>query len=304
MVVMSGPGRDAPFRSWLFAPGDSAKKMQKALNSGADIILLDLEDSVSEGSKPAARGAVAEFLKENAARRDRLWVRINPLQGPHALADLTSVIPAGPGGVMLPKARGPDDLERLGHYLAALETAAGVEQDFTRVIVVATETPQGLLAAGRYERGARLAALTWGAEDIATALGAFGNREEDGSYEFTYKMARSLCLVGAAAAGVPAIETIHADFHDAAGLAKVAAAARRAGFQGMMAIHPAQIEVINAAFTPTAEEIAEAQEIVELFATRPTAGAIAHRGAMLDLPHLNRAVAILASLARVQSQPP
>lgn len=225
--------------------------MRKALDSGADIILLDLEDSVSEGSKPAARAAVAEFLKQNAGRRDRLWVRINPLQGPHALADLASVIAASPGGVMLPKARGGADLERLDRYLTALEAAAGVGRDSTQIIVVATETPQGVLAIGGYRRGTRLAALTWGAEDIATALGAFSNRAEDGSYGFPYRMARSLCLLGAAAAGVPAIETIHADFRDIDGLAKVAAEARLAGFQGMMAIHPAQIDVINAAFAPT-----------------------------------------------------
>jgi citrate lyase subunit beta/citryl-CoA lyase len=292
---MTSPTLPRRLRSWLFAPGDSAAKMEKALSSAADVVLLDLEDSVLDVAKPAAREQVAAFLKANPAHRERLWVRINPLQGPHALTDLASIVPAVPGGVMLPKPRGRADLERLDHYLTALEAASGVAANAIGVIVVATETPQGLMATGSYGGFPRLVALTWGAEDLATALGAYGNRQDDGAYEFTYQLARSLCLAGAAAAGVPAIETIHADFRDSEGLAQVATTAQRSGFRGMMAIHPAQVDVINSAFTPTPAEIAEAQEIVALFAAQPGVGAVAHRGTMLDLPHLNRALALLVA---------
>jgi citrate lyase subunit beta/citryl-CoA lyase len=291
---MSASDRAASARSWLFAPGDSARKLEKATDSVADIVLLDLEDSVAEPAKPAAREAVAEFIAAHPTERPRLWVRINPLHGPHCLQDLARMAPAQPGGVMLPKSRGRADAEILDHYLTALEAAAGVEAGAIKVIVVATETPQGLLATGSYQDTPRLAAMTWGGEDIATALGALGNRRADGEYDFTYQLARSLCLVGAAAAGVPAIETIHGDFRDEAGLVRVAAAARRAGFHGMMAIHPDQAGPINAAFTPTAEELASAREIVDLFAANPTLGTIGCRGEMLDRPHLVRARATLA----------
>jgi len=285
-------------RSWLFAPGDSERKMEKALACGADIVLLDLEDSVTEVAKPHAREAVAAFLAAHESQLHRLWVRINPLQGPHALHDLVKVLPARPGGVMLPKPLGPADLERLDHYLTALEVASGIEPGTTGVIPVVTETPQGMFATGDYRGAARLTAMTWGAEDIATALGASGNRAPDGSYDFTYQLARSLCLTGAAAAGVPAVETIHTDFRDGDGLALVAREARRQGFRGMIAIHPAQVGPINDAFTPSAEELSEAQVIVDLFAAKPDSGTIGYKGIMLDLPHLVRARGILALGAR------
>jgi citrate lyase subunit beta/citryl-CoA lyase len=285
-------------RSWLFAPGDSERKMEKATASPADIVIFDLEDAVAEAERPKARGLVSAFLKAHADQRARLWVRINPLQGPHALADLASVMPAAPGGIMLPKPRGRADAELLHHYLTALEAAAGIEHGATRVIVIATETPEGMLATGTYAGVPRIAAMTWGAEDIATALGAIHNRGADGSYDFTYQLARSLCLVGAAVTGVPAIETIHGDFRDEAGLRALTAEVRRAGFRGMLAIHPAQVEIINAAFTPSAEEQASAQEIVDIFAANPGAGTIGYKGAMLDRPHLARAQAVLAQAAR------
>ena len=280
-------------RSWLFAPGDSEKKMEKARASAADVVLLDLEDAVAEAEKPAARRTVRDFVAANAADRARLWVRINPIQTPDALPDLAAVMPARPGGVMLPKPRGRADLELLGHYLDALEAANGEQPGATAVIIVSTETPQGMLATGSYGGLPRLAAMTWGAEDIATALGATTNREADGRYGFTYELARTYCLLGAAVAEVPAVETIHGDFRDEAGLAALAAKVRRDGFRAMIAIHPAQIDTINAAFTPTAEEIAAARELVELFAANPTLGTIGHKGAMLDRPHLVRAQALL-----------
>jgi citrate lyase subunit beta/citryl-CoA lyase len=282
-------------RSWLFAPGDSERKMEKATAGPADIVLLDLEDAVAEAEKPKARSLVAAFLEANARHRARLWVRINPLQGPHALADLVAVMPARPGGIMLPKARGRADVDRLDHYLSAFEAAAGADQGDTKVIVLVTETADAMFTTGNYAGAPRLVAMTWGAEDLADALGASENRNEDGSYGFTYELARSLCLLGAAAAGVSAIETIQGDFRDEAGLRKRAAQVRRAGYRGMLAIHPAQVEVINETFTPTAAEVASAQEIVDLFAANPGVGAIGHKGAMLDRPYLARAQALLAA---------
>ena len=283
-------------RSWLFAPGDSDRKMEKAAASAADIVLLDLEDAVTEDAKPKARAMVSAFLEaQQPPARRRLWVRINPLDGPLALADLAAVIPAHPGGIMLPKSRGRADVELLDHYLSALEVSAGTEQGATKVIALATETAESMFTVGTYRGAPRLAAMSWGAEDLADAVGASGNRNPDGSYGFTYELARSLCLLGAAAAGVAAIDTIHGEFRDEAGLRQRAEQVRRAGFRGMLAIHPAQLEVINAAFTPTAEELAEAQEIVDLFAANPGVGAIARGGAMLDRPHLARAQALLAA---------
>jgi citrate lyase subunit beta/citryl-CoA lyase len=225
-------------------------------------------------------------------------VRINPLQGPHALADLAAVIPGHPGGIMLPKARDRTDVERLDHYLTALEVAAGVDVGSTRVIVLVTETAEAMFTTGNYAGAPRLAAMTWGAEDLADSLGSSQNRNEDGSYTFTFELARSLCLLGATAAGVPAIETIHGDFRDEAGLSRRAQRVRRDGYRGMLAIHPAQVEVINEAFTPSADEVAAAQEIVDLFTANPAAGAIGHKGAMLDRPHLARARTLLALAAR------
>jgi citrate lyase subunit beta/citryl-CoA lyase len=271
-------------RSWLFAPGDSERKMEKATASTADVVVIDLEDAVADAEKPRARSLVSAFLAANARHRARLWVRINPIQGPHALADLVAVMPAAPAGIMFPKPRGRADAERLDHYLTAFEASAGI----------ALEMPESMLAIGSYAGVPRVVAMSWGAEDLATALGASGNRGDYGGYDFTYELARSLCLVGAAAAGVAAIETIHGDFRDEAGLRERAARMRRAGYRGMLAIHPAQVDVINEAFTPSDEELAAAQEIVDLFAAHPGVGTIGHKGAMLDRPHLARAQAVLA----------
>jgi citrate lyase subunit beta/citryl-CoA lyase len=285
-------------RSWLFAPGDSERKMEKATGSTADIVLIDLEDAVAEAEKAKARPMVAAFLRAHANQRARLWVRINPIQGAHALADLAAVMPAAPGGIMLPKPRNRADAELLHHYLTALEAAAGTMPGTTRVILLVGETAEGMLAAGSFIGVPRVAAMSWGAEDLATEIGAITNRDEEGQYELTYQMSRSFCLLGATAAGVTAIETIHGDFKDDAGLRKRATAVRRAGFRGMLAIHPAQIDVINEAFTPSAQEQAAAQEIVDLFAAHPGMGTIGHKGAMLDRPHLARAQAVLALAAR------
>jgi citrate lyase subunit beta/citryl-CoA lyase len=280
-------------RSWLFAPGDSERKMEKAAAGAADVVLFDLEDAVAEANKGAARTLVAAFLKNAKRARSSLWVRINPLQGPHALADLAAVMPAGPGGIMLPKARGRADVEVLDHYLSALEVASGLERGSTKVIALVTETAEAMFTTGDYAGAPRLVAMTWGAEDLADAIGASENRNPDGSYGFTYELARSFCLLGAAAANVAAVETIHGDFRDLAGLRERATKVRRAGYRGMLAIHPDQVAVINEAFAPTQEEVANAREIVELFRANPGAGTIGHKGAMLDRPHLARAEALL-----------
>lgn len=281
-------------RSWLFAPGDSEKKMGKALASAADIVLIDLEDAVAPENKPLARGMVHDFIAANADGRARLWVRINPFDGPYTLGDLAAVMPARPGGIMLPKVYGRADVERLDHCLSALEVANGIEDGTTPVIVLITETAEAMFHTGSYKGAPRVVALTWGAEDLADSIGASSNRGADGvSYSFTYELARSLTVLGAATAGVTAIETISADFKDLDALRRRAEGVRRDGFGGMLAIHPAQIEVINRAFTPTEDEIAHARDIVEVFAANPSVGAIGYKGAMLDRPYLSRAQRLL-----------
>jgi citrate lyase subunit beta/citryl-CoA lyase len=280
-------------RSWLFAPGDSEKKMTKAMEGSADIVLIDLEDAVAPENKASARGQVHDFIKANPAQRERLWVRINPFDGPYTLLDLAAIMPARPGGIMLPKVYGRADVEKLDHCLSALEVANGIEEGTTRVIVLVTETAEAMFHTGSYKGAPRVVALTWGAEDLADSIGASSNRNADGSYGFTYELARSLCLLGAATAGVAAIETIQGDFRDLETLRARAEKVRRDGYRGMLAIHPAQVDVINAAFTPTEEEIAEAQAIVDLFAANPGVGAIGYKGGMLDRPYLSRAQQLL-----------
>jgi citrate lyase subunit beta/citryl-CoA lyase len=281
-------------RSWLFVPGDSARKMAKAIEGSADIVLFDLEDAVAPENKPLARTMVHDFLSNHADQRRRLWVRVNPLDGPWALDDLAAIMPAKPGGIMLPKVYGRADVERLDHFLLAFEAAYGIDGGSTPVIVLVTETAEAMFHAGDYKGAPRVVALTWGAEDLADSIGAGSNRNPDGSYGFTYELARSFCLLGAATAGVTAIETIQSDFRDLEGLRTRADRVRRDGYRGMLAIHPAQVDVINAAFTPTAEEIAEAQAIVDLFAANPGVGAIGYKGGMLDRPYLSRAQSLLA----------
>lgn len=297
MTIQTTHGRSFSARSWLFAPGDSARKMAKATASAADIVLFDLEDAVVDDAKGDARSMVSDFLKSQPDR-SRLWVRINPLQGPNALADLAAIVSARPGGIMLPKARGRADVEVLDNYLSALEVAAGCARGSTKVIALVTETAEGMFTTGTYAGAPRLVAMTWGAEDLADAIGASENRNAEGGYAFTYELARSLCLLGAAAAGVNAIETIHGDYRDEEGLRKRAEHVRRAGYRGMLAIHPAQVNIINEAFSPRAEELAAAQEIVDLFAANPGAGTIGFKGSMLDRPHLARAQALLELSAR------
>jgi len=295
---MADEGEVFSARSWLFAPGDSEKKMTKAMDGTADIVLIDLEDAVAPENKELARTMVHDFIKANPAQRDRLWVRINPMDGPYTLGDLVAIMPAQPAGIMLPKVYGRADVERLDHYLSALETANGIAPGSTKVIVLITETAEAMFQTGDYKGAPRVVALTWGAEDLADSIGASSNKNPDGGYSFTYELARSLTLLGAATAGVTPIETIQGDFRDLDGLKARAEKVRRDGYRGMLAIHPAQVDVINAAFTPTEEEIAEAQEIVDLFAANPGVGAIGFKGGMLDRPYLSRALQLLKQAGR------
>jgi len=283
-------------RSLLFVPGDNERKLAKAETNPADALILDLEDSVAAERRPLARGLVKEFL---LAQRDRsrrqLWVRINPLDGPDALPDLAAVIDGAPDGIILPKTNGVADILRLGYYLDALEARLGLAVGGVKIIPVATETPRALFQMGSYADGApRLIGLTWGAEDLSTALGAVSNRTEAGVLEHTYLLARSLCLAAAAAAGIQAIDTVFTDFRNAAGLEAEARAARAAGFSGKLAIHPDQVEIIHRAFAPSAKEIEEAKRVVAAFAAHPGAGTVGLEGRMLDRPHLLQAQKILA----------
>jgi citrate lyase subunit beta / citryl-CoA lyase len=277
-------------RSWLFAPGDSDRKIAKAIASAADQVILDLEDAVAIAAKPQARSLVADALAAAGEGRARIWVRINPLGSGLAHDDLEAVVPARPGGIMLPKAESGEDLRTLDGLLKPLEQEPGT----TRVHALVTETAAAMFGTGSYRGAPRLAAMSWGAEDLADSIGALANTDEQGRYRPTYELARSLCLLGAAAAGVPAIETIMGDFRDLAGLKARAETVRRDGFRGMLAIHPDQVPIINAAFTPSEDEIAEAREIVRLFAANPGAGTIAGPRGMLDRPHLSRAQQLLA----------
>lgn len=280
-------------RSWLFIPGDSDKKLGKADAAGADALILDLEDAVASSNKAEARAKVAAFLldRNRAARTSSLWVRINPLDSGMVLSDLVAIMPGSPDGIMLPKANGPQDVATLSHYLDALEAQNGLEGGSTRILPVATETAIAPFRLGDYATAGldRLAGLTWGAEDLSTALQASGNLDASGRWAFTYRMVRSLVLMAAHAAGVPAIETLYVDFRDEEGLAASSCAARVEGFAGRIAIHPAQVAAINASFMPCEAEVAHARRVVQAFDAAPGSGTVALDGKMLDIPHLKQA---------------
>lgn len=288
--------RKAP-RSWLFAPGDQPAKMAKAAASGVGAVILDLEDSVAETGKPGARLATRDFLAARHPTGPELWVRINPLSTAHAAADLAAVIAAAPDGVVLPKPDGPQDVIALARTLERLEAEAGLAEGAVAILPIATETPASIFSLGGYGGvGPRLIGLTWGAEDLPAAVGAQINRHPDGQFTDLCRIARSLCLAGAAAAEVAAIETVYPAFKDLDGLRAYAAAGRREGFTGMMAIHPAQVEIIEAVFRPSDAEVAHARQVVALFAAQPDAGVLALDGKMIDRPHLKQAERLLAGL--------
>ena len=281
-------------RSLLFVPGDSEKKLAKSISTSADALILDLEDSVSPDRTAIARSMVAEFLNAHSNRKQQLWVRINPLQTPLALHDLVAVMAGKPDGIMLPKPLNAKDAQQLDHCLSALEVREGLALGSTRIIPVATEVAGALFDLQSYAGATpRLQGLTWGAEDLATAVGATSNRDASGEFTFTYKLARSLCLLASAHAEVQAIDTLSVDFKDMKALAADVQNARREGFSGKLAIHPDQVEVINQGFTPSAHDLSHAQRIVDAFAQAQGAGAVQLDGKMVDKPHLTQALRLL-----------
>lgn len=284
-------------RSLLFVPADSEKKLAKAESSHADALILDLEDSVTTENRPRARQLVREFLTEKHTQA--MWVRVNPVGTADYRADLAAVVPAAPAGLVIPKPDGPAALHALDKDIAAFEAAHGVAHGAIKAIPVASETPAAVLNLMEYRNPPpRLAALSWGAEDLSAALGASTNRDEHGEFLLTYKIVRSLVLIAAKAAGAEAIETLHADFRDDAGLARTARAAQREGFTGMLAIHPAQVEIINAAFTPSHDDIEHAKKVVAAFAHG--VGVASLDGKMLDRPHLTQAEHVLALAEQIR----
>lgn len=283
-------------RSFLFVPGDSEKKLGKVAESTADAVILDLEDAVSAARKPLARQLVSEFIDSRAKESGGpgLWVRINPIDTGFALDDLAAIVPAVPAGVMIPKIDGPADVVRVHHYLEALEAAHGIAAGSVQVLPVATETAIAPFRLGDFAAAGirRLYGLTWGAEDLSAALGASTNLAPNGEWANTYQLVRSLTLMGARAADVEAIETLYVDIRDDAGLAASSRRARAEGFSGRIAIHPGQVDTINAAFTPSDDEVEFARRVVDAFAD--DAGTVALDGKMLDLPHLKQARRVLA----------
>jgi citrate lyase subunit beta / citryl-CoA lyase len=302
---LSDAAQTAPLRSLLFVPGDSARKQEKALATDADALILDLEDSVDPGNLPAARGRVAALLAAKRAEgTPELWVRVNSPASGLLREDLEGACARVlPEGIVLPKISASGEVLAATALLTELERRLGVAEGRTRLLVIATETPQGLLALPQYPAvlGAapaslrRLAGLTWGAEDLSTALGALGKREEGGALTFTFQLARTTCLLTAAALGVQAIDGVHTDFRDTEGLRRELATARRDGFTGKLAIHPDQLAAINGAFTPREAECRHARRVVAAFAAAPGAGVASLDGQMIDRPHLIQAQRILAA---------
>lgn len=283
-------------RSILFVPCDSEKKLARAADTGADALILDLEDSVLPARKRVAREMLTSYLGD-VADRSRYWVRINDLGSGEALRDLPVVVAARPRGIILPKIHGPEDVLRVSHYLEALESAFGAAATPLGMTVLVTETPSAVLRMGELVRASlpRVSALMWGGEDLSSALGAGDPRAPDGSWRPTYEYARSQALLAAHALGVEAIDTVYVNYRDPEGLRRACQASRYDGFTGRVAIHPDQVAIINEAFTPTAEELALARRVVAAF--EGGAGAVSIDGKMFDIPHLKAAQRLLTSFA-------
>jgi citrate lyase subunit beta/citryl-CoA lyase len=285
-------------RSMLFVPADDEKKLGKGASTGADALILDLEDAVSLARKGPARSLAAQYIKEVRPRAGRplIYVRINALDTNLWEEDVAAVVGSGPDGVMLPKARSGADVHTLSIALNMAEERGGLQVGATRIVAIITETPISLLQLNTYVgSSSRLDGLTWGAEDLAAVLGSRTNREADGrTWTSPYRLARDLCLVTAAAASAQPLDTVYINFRDDEGLRTECKEAVRDGFTGKMAIHPNQVAVINEAFTPTAEEVAFSEEIVGVFKQNPEAGVVAIRGNMIDRAHVARAERILA----------
>ena len=294
-------------RSWLFVPGDSERKLMKAATCGAHAVVVDLEDSVAPEGKATARMQAARWLSAHrqqvlAGQATSRWVRINPLDSHHWREDLAVVLAGRPDGLLVPKARGPEQLRMLTAELYELEQRNGIMPNATRLIPMVGETAASALTIPAYasEEMPRLAGMTWGAQDLAVAIGATRMHEmagkARGDWTETFRLVRSQTLLAAHARGGMALETPFADFTDEKGLKAMAEAARADGFTGMLAIYPAQVPVINQAFAPSEKEAAEARRIVELFAANPGAGALQMDGRMVEQPHLQQARRVLESL--------
>ncbi|GAC1389694.1 MAG: CoA ester lyase [Variovorax sp.] len=283
-------------RSLLFVPGDSGRKFEKARGSSADALILDLEDSVAQANKQVARASVLGMLRQPRGEQ-KLFVRVNALDTGLLLDDLHGVMAGRPAGIMLPKCAGPADVIQVGHYLDAFEASCGSPAGSTSIIPIATETPQAVLALQGYAQcGPRLWGLLWGAEDLATAIGASANRRPDGAYRSPFRLARDLCLLAAAAAGVVAIDTVYTDFKDLEGLRLEASDGRIDGFGAKAAIHPAQCDAINAAFQPSEQEQAWANAVLQALKDAPSGGVASLDGRMIDRPHEVQALRILGRL--------
>jgi citrate lyase subunit beta / citryl-CoA lyase len=294
-------------RSFLFVPGDSGRKQAKALATAADALILDLEDSVDVTQLPAARAQVRELLRSKPPRVNgqQLWVRVNALSSGLLLEDLAAVMAdkgeGGPDGIVLPKVSDLREVEEVAHYLTALEVRGGQKRGLTRIMVIATETPRGLLSLASYPEkitpavSERLEALTWGSEDLGAALGVTSRVADSGAPTLSFQVARTSCLLAAVAIGVQAIDSVHVDFRNREGLALELDSARRDGFTGKLAIHPDQVDPINTAFVPTAAEIDRARRVIAAFAAAPGAGVVNLDGQMIDRPHVVQARRILAA---------
>lgn len=290
-------------RSWLFVPGDSERKLAKAASCGADVVIVDLEDAVAAEAKPAARSAAHDWLEAYrtqlvAGSKFSRFVRINAMQGEDWRADLAAIMPAAPDGVMLPKAEGPGQVQQLAAELFEWEERLDLPLHSTRILPQVGETPMSALTIADFakEEVMRIIGLTWGSEDLAAAVGATRKRDDKGEWTDLFRMVRSTLLLTTHARGLAAIETAYADFRNLEGLQRASAQSRADGFTGMLAIHPAQVEVINTAFSPHETEVAEAQAIVDLFAANPDAAVLQLDGRMVERPHLEQAQRLLASL--------
>jgi citrate lyase subunit beta/citryl-CoA lyase len=288
---------DMRLRSLLFVPGDSERKFARARDCGADALILDLEDSVAPPRKTAARAQVASLIDKQPDRAWSCFVRVNALDTGLTPDDLAAVVKPGLDALLIPKVNAGADVDHIGARLDALEASAGMPPGSVKLASVATETARAMFALGSYAPPhSRLIALTWGAEDLAAALGATDNKEPDGSWTFPYQLARAQCLFAAAAAEVAAIDTVFTNFRDSEGLEQDCQRSRRDGFVGRLAIHPDQIAVINRAYTPSEAEIEHARKIVAAFEADPDAGTLGVDGKMVDIPHLKAARKILASI--------
>ena len=282
-------------RSMLFVPGDRPERFAKAEASGADAVILDLEDAVRPEGRPRARHEIVSYLAKSA-RNVPLWVRINPIATSDALSDIAAIGTVRPDGIVLPKARNGDDVRQLDHWLEVLEAEHGIAPGSIKVIPMVTESASAVLSAATFAPApARVIGMTWGAEDLAADLGAFGNKTPEGEYELPYMIASTMCLYVAAAAGVTAIETVDTEVRDVAAIERRTRASRRAGYAGKLAIHPAQVAAIHAAFMPSAQEVEWAEKVLAAFRDAPGQGALTVDGRLVDRPHVRQAERILAA---------